>query len=97
MIAWSSAKRIRDPVLEFDAVGKPSGDADLHHALVARLGQQPVDADAVDAELLADLRLGQAGDKIEPCGARRELLVAIDRQRCVAAIRLRSAVGRVGS
>ena len=67
--------------LERDAVGEPAGDADLHHALLARLGQQTVDADAVDAELLADLRLGEAGDEIEPGGARRELLVAIDGER----------------
>ena len=69
---------VLDLVLEFDAVGEPAGDRDLHHALLARLGEQPVDADAVDAELLADLRLGQAGNEIEPCGPRRELFVAID-------------------
>ena len=65
-------------LLERDAVGEAAGDVDLHEALVAGLGQQAVDAGAVEAELLADLRLGEARHEIEPGGARGELLLGID-------------------
>src|SRR5205823_11228764 len=64
--------------LELDAIGEPPGDPDLHHAVFARLGEKAVDPDAVDAKLLADLRLGEAGNEIEPCCAGGKLLFPID-------------------
>ena len=80
-MASPTPKTSRKPRLQRHAFGEPAGDADLHHALVARLAEQAVDANAVDAELLGDLHLGEAGDEIEPGGAGGELLVAIDGER----------------
>ena len=63
---------------QLDAGGEAAGDVDLDEALVARLGEQAVHPGAVEAELLADLRLGEARHEIEPGGAGGELLLRVD-------------------
>ncbi|MFT3988342.1 hypothetical protein [Aestuariivirga sp.] len=61
---------------------------------IARLCQQAVDADAVEAELLAHLVLGEAGHKIIPRRAGGLLLVPVEGEGGSKAfsIRLRVAV-----
>ena len=66
------------PFFERHAFSQPAGDVDLYQALGTRLRQQPVHARSVDPKILADLRLCEAGNEVQPGGAGGELFFGVD-------------------
>ena len=67
---------------ELDTFGDLAVDADLHHALGDRTGDQPVCLHRGYAEPLRHGRLGKSADIMQPGGADGERIFIVGHQRC---------------